>query len=203
MKTNSSGPCQYFFIVMGPVFFSAGIYSVTAELIHSLDLNHATLLRPKRVLWVFIISDVISALLQAVNAAEVGVKYAHNEDPTNANRILLAGVCLQFISYSMFLILLGRTLLLKANKKSVTTVNRTFLVALVAAAVAVYLRTIMRLATTAEGLGTILSRHETIFTCFELLPMLVVVFIFSFWHPGKWPSVFSSPGPSGSSKSEQ
>lgn len=51
---------------------------------------------------------------------------------------------------------------------------------------AVYLRTIFRLAETAEGLMQTLSTHEVYFGCLEFLPIVVAVYVFIWWHPGKW-----------------
>lgn len=84
----------------------------------------------------------------------------------------------------MFLATLGSTLF-KA-RKSPRTVSKGFLIALILATLAAYLRTCFRLAETAEGLMQNLSTHEVFFGCLEFLPIVVAVFLFTYWHPGRW-----------------
>lgn len=115
---------------------------------------------------------------------EPQVAYSNQKNPTTYNNILLAGLAFQVFSFAVFLATLATTLF-KARKSSVT-VNKGFLIALVVATLAVYLRTCFRLAETAEGLMQTLSTHEVFFGCLEFLPIVVAVYLFTYWHPGRW-----------------
>jgi len=84
----------------------------------------------------------------------------------------------------MFLATLAWTLV-KARKSPVS-INQGFLSALIVATMLVYLRTCFRLAETAEGLMQELSTHEVFFGCLEFLPIVVAVFLLTYWHPGRW-----------------
>ena len=174
---------QYFFIVVAPVFFSAAIYAIVSVLINTYGREFSPM-PPKVVLGVFITCDVVATIIQIAGAALVGVAYSNQEDPTTPNNILLAGLGFQVFSFAVFLLVLSLTLW-KARQSSVA-VNRAFLVALVIATLAVYLRTCFRLAETAEGLMQYLSTHEAFFGCLEFAPIVVAVYLFTYWHPGRW-----------------
>ncbi|KAI9877485.1 MAG: hypothetical protein M1830_003782 [Pleopsidium flavum] len=174
---------QYFFIVVAPVFFSAAIYTVLSILIAAVGRAYSPL-PPKLILWVFVVCDVVATVVQVAGAALIGSAESHRTDPTTANNILLAGLAFQVFSFLVFLVLLG-LFLYRARKVAATTMMP-FTFALVAAALLVYLRTCFRLAETAQGLMGSLSTHEVFFGCLEFAPIVVAVFIFNLWHPGKW-----------------
>lgn len=173
---------QYFFIVVAPVFFSAGIYTIVSVLINTYGRQYSPS-PPKVVLGVFITCDVAATIIQIAGAALVGIAYSNRKDPTTPNNILLAGLAFQVFSFA-FLATLFWTLW-KA-RKSPADVSHGFLAALVVATLAVYLRTCFRLAETAEGLMQYLSTHEAFFGCLEFAPIAVAVYLFTYWHPGRW-----------------
>lgn len=174
---------QYFCIVVAPVFFSAAIYTLASVIINVCGRERA-LLRPKAVLWTFVGCDVAATITQVAGAALVGVAYSNQNDPTTPNNILLAGLAFQCFTFAVFLVILLWTLL--RSKGQMVQINKGFMVALVIATLALYLRTVFRLAETAEGLMGTLSTNEVFFGCLEFLPIVIAVFIFTYWHPGRW-----------------
>lgn len=179
---------QYFFIVVAPVFFSAAIYSLASVIITIYGREYAPM-PPKLVLWIFIVCDVVATIVQIAGAALVGVAYSNQEDPTTPNNILLAGLAFQVFSFAVFLAVLFWTLV--RARKSPASISSSFIVALVIATLAVYLRTCFRLAETAEGLMATLSTHEVYFGCLEFAPIVVAVYLLVYWHPGRWLPGFS------------
>ena len=61
-----------------------------------------------------------------------------------------------------------------------------FTMAVVVASFLVYLRTVFRLAETAEGIGGYASSHEAFFGALEFAPIVLAVGILAWWHPGRW-----------------
>ena len=183
---------QYFFIVVAPVFFSAGIYTIVNGLIKVYGREYSPL-PPKVILWLFISCDVVATIVQVAGAALVGVAYSNQKNPTTFNNILLGGLAFQVFSFAVFLVVLG-WVLWKA-RSSPARVDRGFLIAVVVATLAVYLRTCFRLAETAEGLMQNLSTHEAFFGCLEFAPIVIAVFLFTYWHPGRWLSASGASGP--------
>jgi len=174
---------QYFMIVVAPVFFSAAIYTILSVLVNIYG-RESSPVPPRAVLIVFITCDVISTIVQVAGAALVGSAYSNRKNPMSANHILLGGLAFQVFSFAIFLSILAWTLWRACGRLNL--VNKSFLVALVIATLAVYLRTCFRLAETAQGLARALSTHEVYFGCLEFLPIVIAVYIFAYWHPGRW-----------------
>lgn len=174
---------QYFFIVVAPVFFSAAIYTIISVLINVVGREYAPM-GPRLILAIFITSDVVATIVQVAGAALIGVAESNRRDPTTANNILLAGLAFQVFTFLVFIILLA-LFLWQSRKVTMMTVKRSFIIALVVATLAIYLRTCFRLAETAEGVMGYLSTHEIFFGCLEFAPVVVAVFLFNVWHPGR------------------
>lgn len=153
---------QYFFIIVAPVLYSAGIYTVVSVLISTCGLEFS-LLPLKAVLWLFVSCDVVATVMQIIGAALVGARYSNQGDPRSANNILLAGLAFQVFLFAVFLVILS--LVLYKARRSQFTVSHSFIAAVVIATLAVYLRTCFRLAETADGLQQNLSTHEGFFGC--------------------------------------
>lgn len=61
-----------------------------------------------------------------------------------------------------------------------------FILAVAAASLLVYLRTVFRLAEAAQGLFGKVSTKETFFGTWEFTPVVLAVWILAAWHPGRW-----------------
>lgn len=174
---------QYFFIVVAPVFFSAAIYTIISVLINVVGREYAPL-GPRLILAIFITCDVIATGVQVAGAALIGVAESNGRDSTNANNILLAGLVVQVFSFFVFIILFA-IFLWRSRRVPLMKEMRGFIVATVVATLAIYLRTCFRLAETSEGVYGYLSTHEVYFGCLEFAPVVVAVYIFNIWHPGR------------------
>ena len=114
----------------------------------------------------------------------IGIAYSNGKDPNIPNNILLAGLAFQVFTFALFIVCFVWFL-----SKAWTALGRQlrlFSVATFVATLMVYLRTCIRLAETAEGLLEYLSTHEVIFGCLEFAPIVIAVYIFVYWHPGRW-----------------
>lgn len=165
------------------MFFSASIYSIASVLTNFYGRRFSPL-PPKVILWGFVGCDIVATVLQIAGAALVGTAYSNRKDPTDYNTILFSGLCVQVVSFAMFLIVLAWILI--KSRSSAQRVGRGFLVAFVVAALAVYLRTCFRLAETAQGLESNLATREVYFGCLEFAPMVVAVALLMYGHPGRW-----------------
>ncbi|KAL8953672.1 MAG: hypothetical protein Q9222_000509 [Ikaeria aurantiellina] len=194
---------QYFMIVVAPVFISASIYVCINRLIawakslgFMLDQWWFT---PKVILWGFVTVDILTTILQIAGAALVGSSQSNQKDPTTGNNILLAGLAVQSVSFTVFLCiltLLRFALSKSAERQSLVRTKDRFVLALALASLLVYLRTLFRLAETAEGLFSRLSTHEVFFGTLEFTPVVIAVWVLAVWHPGRWlplKTIASSP----------
>ena len=113
----------------------------------------------------------------------IGVAYSNGKSPTTPNNILLVGLAFQVFSFALFIIVFLAFLL--KSRRATTPSFKQFAGATLVATLAVYLRTVFRLAETAQGLGKDLGSKEVYFGCLEFLPIVVAVYIFGWWHPGR------------------
>ena len=173
---------QYFCIVVAPVFYSAAIYSLLSVMIGWVGQKHSPL-PPRVLLWAFITCDVFATIIQVLGAGLVGSRYSHGGDPNVPNKILLAGLIFQTISFTVFIFCY--LAFMCSVRKILSHSLRIFVAATLVAAILVYVRTIIRLAETAEGLLHFLSTHEAIFGSLEFAPIIIAVYIFILFHPGK------------------
>jgi hypothetical protein len=174
---------QYFCIVVAPVFFSAAIYTIVSVMIAIYGREHAPL-PPKVILAVFITADVVATIIQIAGAALVGVAYSNQKDPSTPSHILLAGLAVQVASFAVFLVILAWTLYRARN--STVSVSKVFLTFLIVATLAIYVRTVFRLAEGVEGQMSGISTHEAYFGALEFAPVVVAVFLLAWAHPGRY-----------------
>ncbi|RAL13546.1 RTA1 domain-containing protein [Aspergillus homomorphus CBS 101889] len=174
---------NYFFIVTAPVFLAAGIYTILSALIPVLGRQHA-LCPPSLILFFFITSDVISTVVQIAGAVLVGVRESRQQDPSVANNILLGGLAYQVFAMTIFIVL-AAVFLVRARVAMRDGGYTRFCLVFALATLMVYLRTIFRLAETAEGLLSNLATHEVYFACLEFAPIALVALLFAVWHPGR------------------
>ena len=95
---------QYFCIVVAPVFYSASIYTLLSVMINCVGHEYAPV-RPKFILWTFIVCDVIATVVQVTGAGLIGSAYSSGKDPNGPNHILLGGLAFQVFTYAIFIIL--------------------------------------------------------------------------------------------------
>lgn len=185
---------QYFLVVVAPVFISTSIYVCISRLIAwASSIGYAAdvrwWLKPKLILWGFVAADVVTTVMQIAGAALVGSSESNGRDPTTGNHILLAGLALQTFSFFVFLAILLLVRLSLARDQGVKMAVRSkdpFMLAILVASLLVYLRTVFRLAETAQGLYGSISTNETFFGTLEFTPIVIAVWILAGWHPGKW-----------------
>lgn len=161
----------------------AAIYTLVSIAINRIGHMFAPI-PSKAILWIFIVCDVVATIVQVAGAAMIGVAYSNGKDPTTPNHILLAGLAFQVFSFFVFIVIFVS--FIWRSWHATTQEFKVYAAATMVATLAVYLRTIFRLAETADGLQGNLSNHEAYFGCLEFLPIVVAVYIFVWWHPGKW-----------------
>lgn len=180
---------QYFFIVVAPVFLSAALYTTLTSLIAVLGSRLSLFgLGKKMILWGFVVCDVGATVAQVAGAAMIGSAESNNQSPDTGNDVLLGGLAFQVLSFLLFLVLLV-AFLARARKATTSTGEgglMRFCGVVVVSSLLVYLRTIFRLAETAEGIGGYASSHEAFFGALEFAPIVVAILILGWWHPGKW-----------------
>ncbi|GAA5837866.1 hypothetical protein JCM11251_004682 [Rhodosporidiobolus azoricus] len=175
---------QYFFIVVSPVFYQAALYIAFAQALRRLDHYGSTLLRfePRILMWVMVVADVITTIIQVVGAALIGVSESarfRNESMSltsdQANDILLAGLAIQTFSFLAFIILLGLCIVRSARTFTAAHLPKGFSVLIFLSAFLLLLRTTFRLAETAQGVFGPAASKEALFGTLEFFPVIMAI----------------------------
>lgn len=172
---------QYFFIVTAPVFLSAAIYLAFGRLVQLLAPSSPPI-RPRALFLTFLAFDIVTTIIQIAGAASIGTAESNGRDPTTANNVLLAGLAIQVASFLVFLgiyvFCIARFQSLPKQEDAAAGLAkkcRQLLFVLLVLAVLVELRTVFRLAETAQGVFGSLSSNEPFFAGLEYVPIILVV----------------------------
>ncbi|GAA6032378.1 hypothetical protein JCM8097_008145 [Rhodosporidiobolus ruineniae] len=175
---------QYFFIVISPVFYQAALYIALAQALRRLDHFGSTLLRfePRILMWVMVVADVVTTIIQVVGAALIGVaesaRFSSRSSSLSsdaANDILLAGLAVQTASFLAFIILLGMCIWRSHRTFTAAHLPKRFSLLIFTSATLLLLRTTFRLAETAQGVFGFASSHEALFGTLEYLPVILAI----------------------------
>ncbi|GAA5893367.1 hypothetical protein JCM6882_008015 [Rhodosporidiobolus microsporus] len=175
---------QYFFIVISPVFYQAALYIAFAQALRRLDHYGSTLLRfePRILMWVMVVADVITTIIQVVGAALIGVAESARFRDGNtsltsdqANDILLAGLAIQTFSFLAFIILLVLCIIRSARTFTAAHFPKRFSLLIFLSSFLLLLRTTFRLSETAQGVFGPAATSEALFGTLEFFPVILAI----------------------------
>ncbi|KAI9723903.1 MAG: hypothetical protein M1828_004022 [Chrysothrix sp. TS-e1954] len=184
---------QYFLIVVAPVFISASIYVCLSQLlayVRSATGYARNWLSRKPILFLFISIDAVTTILQVTGAGLVGHSESNGGDPTIGNNILTAGLAVQTAAFTCFISLLVAFRISVGRDPQIDQrliqKKDWFTLAVFVASLGIYLRTIFRLAESAQGFFNNINTNETLFGVLEFAPVSIAVIILALFHPGRW-----------------
>jgi hypothetical protein len=194
---------QYFFIVCAPVALTAAIYACLYKMARWASTATMSGIgdmwrRPHWILWTFIVADIVTTGLQVAGAALIGVAESNQKDSTTPNNILLAGLAVQTVSFCGYFVVFGLFLREIGRDRSIqlTRSFKIFVAALLFASLLILLRTVFRLAETAEGVYGYLMTHEAYFGALEFAPVVIATLVLAVFHPGRLISTEKLTAPS-------
>ncbi|OWT36398.1 integral membrane protein [Cryptococcus neoformans] len=178
----------YLFVVLSPCAFLAGDYILLGRLVQYLDAHHY--LRPLRaqlVSWIFIISDVITFLIQAAGG---GLSTATDvQTAQNGGHIFLAGIAAQLASFVFFTItclIFG----IRAWREDKELWQRPgwkpLFFALGFTCICFLIRSVYRTVELSQGYVGYLAIHERYFLGLDCLPLLLGIATYVFFWPGRY-----------------
>ncbi|GMK56003.1 hypothetical protein CspeluHIS016_0210590 [Cutaneotrichosporon spelunceum] len=188
---------SYFLIVVAPIPIAAAIYLMLTYAASRWPNGRRLLVMPPKVMvTLFITVDIITIAVQVLGAAMVGVvqtKLNRNERAPmtikTAGYILLAGLAVQtaFFTTFMLLLLLAITRVPRLElPPGLARPLRMLLYSNLAAGFFVLLRTVYRLAVECQGYFGSANSSQTLFTVFEMVPVIVAMTILSAVPVARW-----------------
>ncbi|KAF5544685.1 parasitic phase-specific PSP-1 [Fusarium phyllophilum] len=171
-------------ITIAPVFFSAAIYVLLSQVINFVNPNISRF--PAFYFgWIFIPSDIVSLILQAVGGA-LSVTGADKHAIEVGERISLAGLIFQVVTLVCFCTLFAdyviRAFKLCRHRLSKPVIY--FLVFLFFSTLLILIRCIYRIAELYKGYFSAIFTDEGLFIGLESCMMCIAVLLLNAGHPG-------------------
>ncbi|KAK1926730.1 putative integral to membrane protein [Papiliotrema laurentii] len=179
---------QYLFVVLSPCAFLAGDYILLGRLVQHLNApQYLRPLKPAAVSWTFIISDVVTFLIQAAGG---GLSISDNLKTAQAGgNIFLAGIAAQMASFVLFSILWAM-FAIRARYQDQVLWSRTgwkpLHWALGFTCICFLIRSVFRTIELSQGYIGYLATHERFFLGLDTLPLWLGVTTFVWFWPGRY-----------------
>lgn len=182
-------------LILGPAFNSAAIYLTLKHIALTFGSEYS-LIKPKWYTYIFIAGDIVSLVLQAIGGgmAATAPDKARSDLGTH---IMLAGICFQVITLMVFAVFAsiyvwrrrqgvrnGHPLTQQASTLLRTTRFRLFIVAVVTAFFAVWLRCTYRIVEMAGGWANKIMRDEISYIVLEGALIAYATAVQTLCHPG-------------------
>jgi hypothetical protein len=185
-RTDALGPfvIQATFILLPPAFFAASIYMILACIIRAVDGDHLSIINPRIVTRIFVLSDLASIGVQGTTAG-----FSEHENlKTIATVLVLIGLAIQLISFAVFgtcAIIFHKRIRRNPTARSHRIGSKWLdtLYMLYAVSVLIIIRAVFRVVEYAFGNDGYPLAHEWTLFVFDSVPMTLVTAIFLFRYP--------------------
>jgi hypothetical protein len=173
-------------LITAPSFFSGALYVVFGQIIYMIGRQYS-ILSPKWYTVVFVIADLISLLVQAIGGGKAAYAAKTNRDPSDGTHIMVVGICWQMFSMSIYvlLVIIYVFRISKANVKQ-TRSMKIFFSGMCVVTLMIFIRCIYRTVELLGGWTGYIVTHEVYFACLDGLPMVIALFAFNIFHPGRY-----------------
>jgi hypothetical protein len=176
-------------LIIGPTFFTAGIYIILGRLITLTGGKGVTSpISARMYLIIFCACDIISLVVQAVGGASAATAVSETppKESSTGTNIMVAGIVFQMASITVFAALFVDFLrrVRKIGNGLLTRDMKALIWATTFSVVLIYVRSIYRTVELAQGWDGYLITREGYFLGFDGALMVLAVAAFNFAHPG-------------------
>ncbi|KIY64653.1 RTA1-domain-containing protein [Cylindrobasidium torrendii FP15055 ss-10] len=180
------------FITLSPCGMIAAEYVLLGRLSRYLRCDDFLLVSARKITLVFVLSDVITFLVQAGGGGIMVMEDKHEL----GEKIFLVGLILQLVSFVIFTLIFARMILLihsrrpevwnKDSHESRMNNWTTLAAGMCASCIGIIVRSIYRVVEISGGWGSKLSTTEGYFWALDALPLLIAVAIYVPLWPGRF-----------------
>ena len=171
-------------LIIAPSFVSAALYVVFGLIINIIGRQYS-ILPPKWYTIIFVICDLISLIIQAVGGGQAAVAAQTNADTTNGTHIMVAGICFQMLTMSIYVLLVVIYIFrISKEKVKLTSKIKIFISGMSIITLMIFIRCIYRTVELLGGWNGYIITHEVYFACLDGLPMVITFIAFNIFHPG-------------------
>ncbi|RAL17610.1 RTA1 domain-containing protein [Aspergillus homomorphus CBS 101889] len=171
---------QSVFILLGPVLLAASVYMVLARLIRSVGAEKYSLVRITWLTKTFVTGDIVSFLVQGQGSGLMATDGLENI----AKGIVICGLVIQIFVFGFFIV---TCMVFEKRMKRAPTSEVPYthhLYPLYAVSWLIMVRSIFRVLEYAMGQKGYLLVNEWPLFVFDAVPMVSVMVIWGYWHPG-------------------
>ncbi|KAH7162030.1 RTA1 like protein-domain-containing protein [Dactylonectria estremocensis] len=178
---------QTLLLLVAPALFAASIYMVLGRIIRTLEAEHHSIIRVNWLTKIFVVSDVLSFLVQA--GGGVMVANADSKDGLDKGQnIILVGLAIQIIFFGLFIAVISFFHLRIVRQPTTASFETTlpwkrYIFVLYAASLLIMVRSIFRVAEFAGGATSSLQTKEAYLYCLDSTLMLICALLFNIQHP--------------------
>ncbi|CEL09289.1 hypothetical protein ASPCAL12427 [Aspergillus calidoustus] len=185
----TTGPyvMQSALILIAPALLAASIYMILGRIIAMLHAEECSIIRLRFLTKVFVAGDVLSFLMQASGA---GIMVKSDSDPKMGENIIVGGLFVQIIFFTLFIITAGVFELRMARRRltvdpQLQSIWRRHMVALCFTSVLILVRSVIRVVEYLMGYDSYLMRQEVFIYVFDAMLMFIVLLALSWMHPSE------------------
>jgi len=186
-------------LTIGPAFFTACIYLCLSRVITAIGSEYSSL-KPKTYTKVFVGSDLLALILQAVGGALASTA-KDSAGSTTGKNVMVAGLASQVISMLLFMTIWADFALRVRKARSSGALARTqpplydslresrmftaFQWSLAISTLLIFVRSVYRVAELSEGFSGAIANEEVPFMIFEGPMIIIAVALITWFHPGR------------------
>jgi hypothetical protein len=132
----------------------------------------------------FIVLDILAFAVQTAGIVMATLPKSSPEELLRGVHLYMAGISLQLLFILLFsFALFTLQQMIKKQAGKIGTNDRIWV--LYAVLLLVSVRIVFRLVEYSEGISSVVSRQEVYVYCFDSIPMLVALWLFNLFHPGR------------------
>ncbi|KAF4434514.1 RTM1 [Fusarium acutatum] len=186
---------QAIFLLVAPALYAASIYMELGRIIIMVEGESRSLIPLKWLTKIFVIGDVLSFFLQGggggyqssgtLEALDLGAK------------IIIGGLFVQLIFFGVFIIIavaFNRSINSSPTGRSHVVPWKKHIYVLYAGSVLIMVRSIFRAVEYLQGNDGFLLKHEVYLYVFDAILMILVMILFSWYHPAEISAIISQRG---------
>ncbi|KAI0318696.1 RTA1-like protein [Amylostereum chailletii] len=186
---------EYLFVVLSPCAFIAADYILLGRLARHVNAGQYLVIRPERVMITFLISDIVTFLIQAAGG---GVSIGANSADVakTGSNIFLGGLVIQLVSFvtftAVFLLFLYRVRKFEpktwARDAGLPWYHdwRALVGAMLLSCVGIIIRSVYRVIELSQGFEGPIARSERLFYGLDTLPLFIAVVVYVPFWPGRF-----------------
>ncbi|KAK5741328.1 hypothetical protein LTR17_004035 [Elasticomyces elasticus] len=183
-QTEAPFVIQIIVLLVAPILFAASIYMILGRIIVTMQAQHYSMIKTKRLTAVFVSSDIICFLIQAAGAGLMA--RGQRSTTKTGSYIILVGLIVQIVIFCFFYLVeavFHRRMKAKPTYADLSLPWEKSVYIIYITSCLVLVRNVVRVVEFAEGFKGFIELNQVFLYVFDGVPMAALVFIYNVWYP--------------------